>query len=92
MDYADDIALLANIPAQAESLLHGLEQAAAGIGFHDIADKTECICFDQRGSNTTLNEIVWCHIHVTHWGWGYPSANVQSVYSTVPADRAKIYL
>ena len=31
-DYADDIALLANTPAQAETLLHSLEQAASGIG------------------------------------------------------------
>ena len=30
-DYADDIA---NTPAQAESLLHGLERAAAGIDVH----------------------------------------------------------
>ena len=40
-DYADDIALLANIPTQAESLLHSLERAAAGIGLHVNADKTE---------------------------------------------------
>ena len=30
-DYTDDIPLLANTPAQAETLLHGLEQAAASI-------------------------------------------------------------
>ena len=30
-DYADDIALLANTPNQAETLLHSLERAAAGI-------------------------------------------------------------
>ena len=29
-DYADDIVFLANTPAQAETLLHSLEQAAAG--------------------------------------------------------------
>ena len=33
-DYADDIALLANTSAQAETLLHSLERAAAGIGLH----------------------------------------------------------
>ena len=32
-DYANDIPLLANTPAQAKSLLHSLEQAAGGIGF-----------------------------------------------------------
>ena len=31
---ADNIALLANTPAQAKNLLHSLERAAAGIGFH----------------------------------------------------------
>ena len=34
MDYADDIALLANTPAQVEILLHSLEWAAASIGLH----------------------------------------------------------
>ena len=33
-DYADDIALLANASAKAETLLHNLEWAAAGIGLH----------------------------------------------------------
>ena len=33
-DYADDIELLANTPAQAENLIHSLDQAAAGIGLH----------------------------------------------------------
>ena len=33
-DYADDIALLANAIAQAETLLHNLERAAVGIGVH----------------------------------------------------------
>ena len=44
-DYADDIALLANTSAQAETLLHGLEQVDAGIGLHINIDKTEYMCF-----------------------------------------------
>ena len=39
-DYADDIAILANTPNQAETLLHSLERAAAGIGLHVNAHKT----------------------------------------------------
>ena len=39
-DYADDIALLANAPPQAENLLNSLERAAAGIGLNDNAHKT----------------------------------------------------
>ena len=54
-DYADDIALLANTPAQAESLRQSLERAAAGIGLHVNADKTEYTCFSQRGYISTLN-------------------------------------
>ena len=40
-DYADDLALLANTPNQAETLLHSLERAAAGTGLHVNAHKTE---------------------------------------------------
>ena len=47
-DYADDIVLLANSPAQAESLLHSLEQAADSIGFDINADKTEYTCFNKK--------------------------------------------
>ena len=39
-DYADDTALQANTPAQVETLQHGLERAATGIGLHVNADKT----------------------------------------------------
>ena len=53
-DYADDIALLANTPAQAETLLHSLERAAAGIGLHVNAHKTEYMCFNQTGDISTL--------------------------------------
>ena len=54
-DYADDIALLANAPVQAESQLHSLERAAAGISLYFNADKTEYICFIQTGDISTLN-------------------------------------
>ena len=48
-DYADHITLLANTPAQAESQLNNLERVAAGIGLHVNPDKTEYMCFNQRG-------------------------------------------
>ena len=50
-----DIALLANAPAQAEILLHSLEQAAAGIGLHVNAHKTEYMCLNQTGDISTQN-------------------------------------
>ena len=54
-DYADDIALLANTPNQAETLLHSLERAATGIGHHVNALKTEYMCYNQTGDISTLN-------------------------------------
>ena len=45
-DYTNDIALLANTPAQAETLLHSLEQADAGISLHVNADKMEYMFFN----------------------------------------------
>ena len=52
-DYADGIAILANTPNQAETLLHSLERAAAGIGLHVNAYKTEYMCYNQAGDIST---------------------------------------
>ena len=54
-DDADNIALLANTAAQAESQLHNLERVAGGIGLHVKADKTEFMCVNQRGDISILN-------------------------------------
>ena len=54
-DYTDDTALLANTTTQAQSMLHSLEHAAGGIGLHVNADKTEFMCFNQKGDISTLN-------------------------------------
>ena len=54
-DYADDLTLLANTPNQAETLLHSLERAAAGIGLHVNANKTEYMCYNQTGNIATLD-------------------------------------
>ena len=53
-DYADDITLLANSPAQDESLLHRLEWMEGDIGLHVNVDKREYMCFNQRGDISTL--------------------------------------
>ena len=53
-DYADDIAILANTPTQAESLLHNLERSAGGIGLH-VKAKMEYKSFNQRAFISTLN-------------------------------------
>ena len=54
-DYASDIALLTNKPAQAEALLHSLQWTAAGIGPHVNTDKTAYMSFKQGGDIYTLN-------------------------------------
>ena len=53
-DYADDITILANTLNQTETLLHSLERAAAGIGLHVNAHKTEYMCYNQTGDISTL--------------------------------------
>ena len=47
-------AILANAPAQAETLLHSLERVATDIGLHVNAHKTEYMCFNQTGDISTL--------------------------------------
>ena len=54
-DNGDDIALLANAPALAETLLHSLERVTAGIGLHVNAHKTEYMFFNQTGDISILN-------------------------------------
>ena len=54
-DYADNIAILANTPNQAEILLHSLERDTAGIGLHVNAHKTEYMCYNETGDISTLD-------------------------------------
>ena len=56
-DYSDDIAILANLPNQAEILLHSLERAAAGIGLHVNAHKMEYMCYNHTGDGTSLKLV-----------------------------------
>ena len=74
-DYIDDITLLANTPAQAESRLHSLELAASDIGLHVNTDKTVFLCFNQQGYISTLNgrslnlvHLPWKHRFI-YWKW-----------------------
>ena len=54
-DDTDDIAFIANIPTQAESLLHSMEWAESGIVLHVNAEKTKYMCVNQRGNISPLN-------------------------------------
>ena len=60
-----DIAILANTPDQAETLLHSLERAAASIGLYVNAHKTEYMCDDQTEDISTYYLLgtyifLWC--------------------------------
>ena len=48
VDYADDIALLANTPGRAQTLQHNLEWAAASIDLHINVDKTHVLWSKRR--------------------------------------------
>ena len=47
----NDIALLANTPTQAKTLLQSFKRAASGIGLHVNANKTEYMRFNQTGDS-----------------------------------------
>ena len=58
-DNADDIALLANEPAQAETLLHSLKRAAAATGLHVMHTRWN-IC-------ALIKAVTSPHIRVALW-------------------------
>ena len=54
-DYTDDQEHLANIPAQASSLLYSLELIVRCIGLYMNSDKTVFMRFEQDGTISSLN-------------------------------------
>ena len=54
-DYTDDLSLLANTPAQIESLLQSLKRLANDINLYMNSDKTDFMSFKQDGTISTLN-------------------------------------
>ena len=81
-NFADDIALLANATIQAETLLHRLERAAAGI-FN--AHKTEHMCFNQTGNISTLNGTALKLEDI------YPRSSVSSTDTDINTRLAKAW-
>ena len=49
VDYTDDLELHANTPAQAEPLLQSRVQASGSIDFYVNVNKTENMCFKEKG-------------------------------------------
>ena len=86
-DYADDIALLANVPAQAETLLHNLERATAGIGLHVNAHKTEYMCLNQTGDISTLNSSSLKLVDK----FAYLGSSVSSIETDIDTQLAKAW-
>ena len=54
-DYVNDLVLLKNTPAQAESLLHSLELATRDTVPVVNSNETYFMCFKQEGSISTLS-------------------------------------
>ena len=78
-DYPDDLAFLANTLAQAEPLLHSLEQALGGIDLYVNANKTAYMYFKQKGAISTLSgKPLKLVDHFT-----YLSSNISSTESDV---------
>ena len=73
-DSAEDIAILANTPNKAETLLYSLERAAAGTGLHVNAHTTEYICYNQTGNISSLDGISLKLVDkITYLGISIPS-------------------
>ena len=78
-DYANDIVILANAHAQAETLLHSQERAAAGIGLPINTHKTEFMCFNQT------DDISWRQHPTKHQLYGY----LPPITKTIKVERSR---
>ena len=86
-DYADDIAILANIPDQAETLLHSLERAVAGIGRYVDAHKTEYMCYNQTRDISTLEGTPLKLVDK----FTYPGSSVESTEKDIETRLTKAW-
>ena len=72
---------------QAETLLHSLERAAAGIGLHVNAHKTEYMCFNQTGDISTPNG---CALKLVD-KFTYLGSSVSSTETDIDTRLAKVW-
>ena len=86
-DYADDLALLTNSPAQAESLLYSLEQTAGDIGLYVNANRTEFMGFKQKVTIFTLSgkPLKWVD------QFTYLGSNISSTESDINICLVKVW-
>ena len=83
-DYTGDIALLANAPTQAESLLQSHEQPAGSISSQGIASRTEFMRFKQKAISAFSNKPLKLVDQFT-----YLCSNISSTESDVDILLAK---
>ena len=86
-DYAVDIAILANSPDQAETLLHSLERPAASIGLYVNAHKTEYMSYNQTGDISTLEGTPLKLVDK----FTYPGSSVESTEKDIETRLAKAW-
>ena len=85
-DYADDLELLANTPAQAESQLHIQVPAVEGIYRYMNGNKRKFMCFKQKGAISTLSgKPLKLEDQFTYLG-----TNISSTESDVNIHLAKV--
>ena len=81
------IVLQANTPNQAETLLHSLERAAAGIGLHVNAHKTEYMCYNQTGDISTQDRTPLKLVDK----FTYPGSSVSSTEKDIDTRLMKVW-
>ena len=84
-DYADDLVFLINTPSQIKSQQHSLDQAAKVIGLYMNTNKTEYMCFKQKGTISTLHGRPQKLVDK----FTYLSSNISSTESDVNLHQAK---
>ena len=85
--YAEYQTLLANAPAQAESLLHSPELVAGDISLCMNANKTEYMCFKQKGTISTSSGKPLKSVDQ----YTYFSSNISSTENDVNVGLVKLW-
>ena len=90
-DYTDDLALLANTPGKAKTLLYSLEQAAKSISLNMKTNKTGSMCLKYFHLTLQVYELTW---PITYLGSIISSTksdvNMRSVKALITNDKSII--
>ena len=83
----DDLALLLNTSAKAESLLYSLEKGAVGIGLYVNGNKIGFICFKWEGIISTFNDKPLKSVDM----FIYLGSNISSTERNVNTRQANVW-